>query len=548
MTQVDRVYSGRHLNDQSVYHSDDGSYHGESSIENEQKPDTIQEVRNGIVNERDLDLEKAVAAQPELEKSRTAKSSRSRHDPKLVNWDGPEDPENPKNWSNKKKWAAVITVSLFTFISPVSSSMVAPALPSLAADLKVTDEVVSQLMLSIFVLAYAVGPLFLGPLSEIYGRTIVLQLANLFFLVFNIGCAVSQTKVQMIVCRFFAGLGGSAPLAIGGGVLSDCFRAEERGKGIAIYSLAPLLGPALGPIAGGFIAENTTWRWVFYATSITDGLIQLMGLFFLRESYGPKILLDRAVRLRKETGDESYQTEAERQNKTLPEVLRSSLIRPFRLLFTQPIVQVLALFMAYIYGIMYLVLSTFPTLWTSPNYYNESTGIGGLNYISLGLGFWLGSQICAPLNDRIYRRLKARNAGVGKPEFRVPLLFVGAFFIPAGLFIYGWTAQYHCHWIAPDIGAVLFGTGNIIAFQCIQTYMVDTYTRFAASALAAGAFLRSLAGFGFPLFAPYMYSALNYGWGNSLLAFVAIVIGVPAPVFLWKFGETLRKRSTFAAG
>lgn len=155
-----------------------------------------------------------------------------------------------------------------------------------------------------------------------------------------------------------------------------------------------------------------------------------MGLFFLRESYGPKILLDRAVRLRKETGDDSYQTEAERQNKTLPEVLRSSLVRPFRLLLTQPIVQVLALFMAYIYGIMYLVLSTFPTLWTSPSYYNESTGIGGLNYISLGLGFWLGSQICAPLNDRIYRRLKARNADVGKPEFRVPLLFVGASLSP----------------------------------------------------------------------------------------------------------------------
>lgn len=92
--------------------------------------------------------------------------------------------------------------------------MVAPAISSLAAEFNVTDEVVSQLMLSIFVLAYAVGPLFLGPLSEIYGRTIVLQLANLFFLVFNIGCAVSQTKVQMIVCRFFAGLGGSAPLAV----------------------------------------------------------------------------------------------------------------------------------------------------------------------------------------------------------------------------------------------------------------------------------------------------------------------------------------------
>lgn len=93
--------------------------------------------------------------------------------------------------------------------------MVAPALQSMASDLHITDEVLSQLTLSVFVLAYAVGPLFLGPLSEIYGRVIVLQLANLFYLVFNIGCGVAQTKVQMIVCRFFAGLGGSAPLAVG---------------------------------------------------------------------------------------------------------------------------------------------------------------------------------------------------------------------------------------------------------------------------------------------------------------------------------------------
>lgn len=92
--------------------------------------------------------------------------------------------------------------------------MVAPALQSMASDLHITDEVLSQLTLSVFVLAYAFGPLILGPLSEIYGRVIVLQLANLFYLVFNIGCGVAQTKVQMIVCRFFAGLGGSAPLAV----------------------------------------------------------------------------------------------------------------------------------------------------------------------------------------------------------------------------------------------------------------------------------------------------------------------------------------------
>ncbi|PTU18842.1 hypothetical protein P175DRAFT_0511289 [Aspergillus ochraceoroseus IBT 24754] len=465
-----------------------------------------------------------------------------------VTWTSPHDPENPKNWPMRKKWVTVIMVSSFTFISPVTSSMVAPALAALAADLHITSSVISQLTLSIFVLAYAVGPLFLGPLSEIYGRVIVLQLSNLFYLVFNIACGVSRTKVQMIVFRFLAGLGGSAPLAIGGGVLSDCFIPEQRGKSMAIYSLAPLLGPAIGPIAGGFIAENTTWRWVFYATSIADGVIQVAGFFLLNETYGPKILRDRAKKIRAETNDPAYQTEIERQGKPLSEVLRTALVRPFRLLGTQPIVQALALYLAYTYGLMYLVLSTFPTLWTSPDYYNESTGIGGLNYIAIGLGFWGGSQICAPLNDRIYRRLKARNNGVGRPEFRVPLLVVAAFMTPAGLFIYGWTAQKHTHWIGPDIGAFLFGMGTIVAFQCAQTYMVDAYTRFAASALAASACMRSLAGFGFPLFAPYMYDALHYGWGNSLLGFVALGIGSLAPIFLWKYGEVLRKKSPYAAG
>ena len=197
---------------------------------------------------------------------------------------------------------------------------------------------------------------------------------------------------------------------------------------------------------------------------------------------------------------------------------------------------------------MYLMLSSFPTLWNNPAYYNESTGIGGLNYIALGLGFWLGAQLCAPLNDRIYKDLKHRNGGIGQPEFRVPLLAVGCLLMPSGLFIYGWTAQTHQHWIAPDIGACIFGLGTIACFLCIQTFLIDTYTRFAASALAACSFLRSLAGFGFPLFAPYMFDALEYGWGNSVLAFIGIGIGIPAPLIIWKFGPKLRSMSPYAAG
>lgn len=121
----------------------------------------------------------------------------------------------------------VLVVSSFTFISPVSSTMVAPALPTLKQDLDTESDVVVQMFLSIFILAYAVGPLFLGPLSEMYGRFVVLQLATLFFLVFNMACGFARSSSQMLAFRFLSGLGGSAPLAIGGGVLVSCGTAPR---------------------------------------------------------------------------------------------------------------------------------------------------------------------------------------------------------------------------------------------------------------------------------------------------------------------------------
>ncbi|KAJ5081221.1 MFS multidrug transporter [Penicillium angulare] len=451
-------------------------------------------------------------------------------------------------------------VSLFTFISPVSSTMIAPALTHISSDLHITTEFLSELVLSSFILVYAFGPLFLGPLSENHGRVRVLQVGYLFYFAFNLGCGFAQTTGQMIAFRFLSGIGGSVPLAksastdwrfpskIGGGVLGDTFRPEDRGTASAVYSLAPLLGPALGPIFGGFIAEKTTWRWVFYATSTAVIVLQFAGLFILRETYPPYILRKRAKKIREETGDHLYQTTEERQNKTLAQGLKTSPIRPFRLLFTQPIIQVLSVYMAYVYGLQYLMLSTFPSLWTDSEYYGESIGIGGLNYISLGFGALSGSLIAARLNDYTYANLKARNNGSGKTEFRLPLLAITSICCPIGLFIYGWTAQTHQPWIAPNIGACIFGVANMISFQCMQTYTVDTYTKFAASAMASVSVLRSICAFAFPLFAPYLYNALDYGWGNSVLAFISIAIGFPVPIFLWVFGERLRKASPYAAG
>ena len=223
------------------------------------------------------------------------------------------------------------------------------------------------------------------------------------------------------------------------------------------------------------------------------------------------------------------------------------MVRPFIQLGTQPIIQVIALYLAYLYGTIYLLLTTFPTLWV--NRYHESIDIAGLNYISLGIGYLIGTQSAGHANDVIYKLLKARSAdGLGRPEFCLPLLIPGSILVSGGLLWYGWSAQRRLHWIMPNIGIAIYGVGVKIGTQCSQSYTVDAYTLYAASAGAAGTFLRSLAGFGFPLFAPYMYEALDYGWGNNLLAFIAIALGLPAPLLLLRYGPFLRSRSTYAAG
>jgi multidrug resistance protein len=297
---LQHVYSAQHFDDHAAYSrqlspedsqpvADSESLYSESSShqDGEKLKEKGNEDEAAAAKDEEVELEDipGIMSERDVEKSPPLDplgSGEEKKDPYLVTWTGPDDPFNPKNWKMSRKWAATFVVSAFTFISPVSSSMVAPAMKVMSQDLAITTQLESAMVLSIFVLAYAVGPLFLGPLSEVYGRVIILQLSNMWYLVWNLACGFAQTGPQMMVFRFMAGLGGSAPLAIGGAVLGDCFTAEQRGKAISIYTLAPLLGPAVGPIAGGFISQSTTWRWVFWATTILDGVIQVFGFFFLQ--------------------------------------------------------------------------------------------------------------------------------------------------------------------------------------------------------------------------------------------------------------------------
>ncbi|TDL15905.1 MFS polyamine transporter [Rickenella mellea] len=470
--------------------------------------------------------------------------------PTIIDWDGPDDPQNPLNWSFKRKWGATAIVSAYTFMTVVSSSIVAPASNHVAKDFGMANSVAIAMVTSIFVLGYAFGPLFIAPLSEIYGRSWVLQLANLFYLVCNIACAFSKTQGELIAFRFLAGLGGSAPFAIEGGMMADCWRSEERGQAIALYSLVPLLGNVIGPVAGSWIAEKASWRWIFWSTTIADGVVQVFGLIFLRETFALLLLERKANRIKKQLGipddDQSrMRTVYQSPERHWRRIFTKAIARPFAIFAREPIVQLLGLYLAFTFGIIFLLLTTIPSIFQ--NTYHFRIGIAGLHYISLGIGLSIANQLSARITDRVYAYLKKRNGGIGQPEFRLPMMVVGTIFLPVGLLLTGWSAELAAPWILPDIGIAFVGAGMVLNFQGTQTYIMDVFTIYSASGLAAVTCLRSLTGFGFPLFAPAMYETLGYGKSCTILALAAIVLGCPAPWLFWHFGERIRSKSRYIA-
>ncbi|KII86228.1 hypothetical protein PLICRDRAFT_114364 [Plicaturopsis crispa FD-325 SS-3] len=431
--------------------------------------------------------------------------------------------------------------------------MIAPASTLLGAEFGITSDAILAMCTSVFILAYAFGPLFLGPLSEIFGRSMVLQYSNLWYFAWNLGCGFAKTESQYIAFRFLAGLGGSAPLSIGGAVIGDTWKTEERGMAIAVYSLAPLLGPVIGPIAGSWVAEKSTWRWVFWSTCIVDAAVQVAGYFLLQETFAPVLLERKAKRIRKAMQSDpekgpgrarTVRTVFESSDRHWKRIFLNALTRPFAMFFYEPIIQLFGLYMAFSYGLLYLFLTTLPSIFEGV--YHQRPGLAGLNYLAFGVGLTGASQINARMLDRTYIFFKERNGGVGRPEFRLPAMVPGTLCLPIGLLIAGWAVEARTHWIVPDIGIAFIGAGNILTFQCIQSYVIDAFTLHAASALAAVLFLRSIAGFGFPLFAPVMYEKLGFGKGDTMLAAVAFVIGCPAPWLFWKHGERIRKSSKYA--
>ncbi|KAI9167977.1 major facilitator superfamily transporter [Paramyrothecium foliicola] len=416
-----------------------------------------------------------------------------------------------------------------------------------------SSRIIATLGLSTFVLGISFGPMIFGPLSEFYGRRPIYLVAWSMYLIWLIPEAVSQNMATVIVCRFFDGLSGSAFLAVSGGTVSDLFTREKLQAPMLLYSLAPFLGPAVGPLLGGFINYYTSWRWTYYVLIIWAFVMLLLIVFLVPETYlhlaydhtsDPIVLRHKAKRLRKETGEERWKAPIETANKSMKLAIGRSLLRPFQLLAYEIMVMVTCLFSAVLLGILYLFFGAFPLVFGN---------LHGFNLWQVGLSFMgiFVGMILAALGDFLYhhqkdKRLRTRTAqgAVHKmePEDRLPPAVVGAFLVTGGLFIFAWTSFDYVHWIAPIIGSGVFGAGTLLVFTGIFTFLVDAYPSYAASALAANAFVRCIFAAAFPLFGNQMYNKLGYPWASSLLAFLTLAL-LPFPFIFWRYGYKIRQRN-----
>ena len=384
-----------------------------------------------------------------------------------------------------------------------------------------------------------------GPLSELYGRRPPLFIGYFIFAIFQIPVAVARNVETIMLLRFLQGVFGASTMAVIGGALADFWGPVERGLALGLFTGAVFIGPVAGPIAGGFIVmnDNMGWRWTAYMTFILAMVFWLIGLLFCSESYAPRILQQKASRLRFETKNWAIRAAADEQRVDLRNIAQRYLLRPTAMMVREPILLLITLYMSFIYGIVYLFFEAYPIAFQEHRHWN--LGVGALPFIGITIGVLIGVSIIVYTSQTRFKRKMLANGGKPIPEERLLPMILGAFLLPIGLFWFAWTSSPDVHWFAQVIAGVPIGVAVELVLLQGMSYIIDVYLMYANSALAGNTFVRSLFGGGFPMFAMGMYHNLGVDWATSLLGFLAIAF-LPCPVLFFIYGKKVRGWSKYS--
>ncbi|PWW76715.1 MFS general substrate transporter [Tuber magnatum] len=426
-----------------------------------------------------------------------------------MGWDGPNDPENPQDWPLFKRCYHTLVPALFNFPVTLGTSIYTPGVPRIIAHFHVS-RTAAFLPLSLYSLGLAFGPVLGAPISETHGRKAVYLGTFPRSLLFSVGAALSQNFDTLLACRFFAGAFGSPTLALGAGTLADVWDLQEGVASMvsAVVILAQFTGPLIGPLVGGYTILDRDWRWL---------IVREIPL-----PPGPP-------------GAEGVKL-----------ILTVTLFRPIHMLFTEPIVAAISLYIAFAFGMLFEFFASYP--YAFGKVYSFNSGEVGLAFLGLLIGLIASVATFEICNTTLYRtalrEAKLRGGRVA-PEHRLYASMFGSLGIPISLFWFSWSMRKDVHWISPILAGIPFSWGNLCLFLGTSNYLIDLYQSLnGASAMAASGLLRYTFGAIFPLFALPMYETLGIQWGGGLLGFISLLL-LPVPWVLFKWGDKVRGKSNY---
>lgn len=468
----------------------------------------------------------------------------------IVDWDGPDDPENPYNWPFYHRIFIVFQIGFLTLSVYIGSAIYTPGIEDIEREFGI-GRVLSTLPLTMFVIGYGIGPMVLSPLSEnvIFGRTSIYAISLFIFFILQIPTALSKDIASLCVLRFIAGFFASPALATGGASVGDVISLPYIPVGIATWSIAAVCGPSLGPLIGAVFVQLVNWRWTFWFLLIISGCCLLCLSFLLPETHQSTLLHRKALRLRKLTGNNKITSTGEIANKKLTrrELAIDILWRPVEISLFEPVVLLINIYLALVYSIMYLWFEAFPIVFYNTYHFNMIEM--GVCYVGIMIGIILGAIVYVPIINIQFTQKMLKGEPV-LPEVFLPMAIYGSIAMPIGVFIFGWSASPECHWIGPIIGASIFSIGAFTVFQTLSNYLSMSFWRYIASVFASNTLFRSATAGALPLVGAPLFENLGserfpVGWGCSILGFICVGM-IAIPVTFYIIGPKIRAKSKYA--
>lgn len=449
-----------------------------------------------------------------------------------------------------RKYAITTLLSFCAFQVTCLSTVWSQAIPDVAKIHNIT-KTIATLGVTLFIVGQGAGPLAFSPLSERYGRQPVYLVGLALYCIFQLPTCFGPHLATMLVGRFFSGLAGGIFLTVISGTFSDMFEPESTGIPTLMFSIAPFLGPGVGPVIGGSISVAFGYRWIFIVMMLWSAALFVLVALLVPET-SARALRTKLNRAKQKTAEKSTEEAMPLQTKLKAAwnnafqtivVIAKSPRKPLTMLATNPIIFSTSLLSGVFLATIYLFFIAFPLIFES--LYGLTALETSATYLCITTGMLL-TVPTFPLWAYVQARLARAADGVAQPEHRLPQMLTGILFAVLGLLIFALTIGKTSTVAIPLVAAGIFGFGSLHVFNSVFAYLfAATPADSTASAAACNLFCRSSMAGVFPLFGQALFTSRQLGLRGACFLLAGIIAMLSCvPIGLYFFGARLRQKKT----